>query len=217
MISKWKMEMLAFLTSLTLVSVGFSSWQITGPVIENTMGSIQSEPVIKTDQYVTLSPTVPEYNAGGFIVSDTTITGGYKASAASSISLTFTLSEKCFGETSPFYISTNDDETINYEKIEIYCDITLRNNASSFFGDISSSPSPSLGGDKINATFVSITNAESEKIGYRISKTGIDLSTLSANAQITVSLNITMNDKSKIKTYLDDNEFIFNTQVYGTK
>ena len=211
MISKWKMEMLAFLTSLTLISVGFSSWQITGPVENTVSGNMQSEPVIKTDQYVTLSPTVPEYNAGGFIVADEAVDGGYKASASTSISLTFTLSEKCFGATSPFYISTNEDGTINYEKIEIYCDITLRNNATDFFGSISSS-------SLTNGTqFVEIKNAESEKIGYRVSKTGIDLSMLSANSTITVSLNIEVKDKTKVKTYLDDNEFVFNTQVYGTK
>lgn len=207
MISKWKMEMLAFLTSLTLISVGFSSWQITGPVENTVSGNMQSEPVIKTDQYVTLSPTVPEYNVGGFIVPDTAVDGGYKASASTSISLTFTLSEKCFGATSPFYISTNEDGTINYEKLEIYCDITLRNNAAEFFS--------SIGVFTTEGNFIS--NAENQKIGYRVSKTGIDLSTLSANSTITVSLNITIDDKTKVKTYLDNNEFVFNTQVYGTK
>ncbi len=215
MISKWKMEMLAFLTSLTLVSVGFSSWRITAPVENTVSGNLQSEPVIKTDQYVTLSPTVPEYNAGGFIVPDTTVDGGYKSSATGTITLTFTLTEKCFGETSPFYISTNEAGTINYEKLEIYCDITLRNHAADFFGSITSSSS--LDGDKINATFVPITNAESQTIGYRVSKTRIDLTTLSENSTITLILNLPIRDKSLVDDYLDNNEFVFNTQVYGTK
>ena len=204
--------MLAFLTSLTLISVGFSSWQITGPVENTVSGNMQSEPVIKTDQYVTLSPTVPEYNVGGFIVPDTAVDGGYKASDTGTITLAFKLSSNCFGETSPFYISTNEDKT-NYENLTIYCDITLRNYAAEFFGSIIDYK-PIINGA---GSFNQITNAESQTIGCRVSKTGIDLSTLSANSTITVSLNIAVKDKTKVKTYLDNNEFVFNTQVYGTK
>jgi len=77
MISKWKLELLAFLTSLTLISVGFSSWQITsGPVMESLNGSIQTEAVYNAKDYVTFNTyegdnksgiSLFTYNEDGFI------------------------------------------------------------------------------------------------------------------------------------------------------
>lgn len=65
MISKWKLELLAFLTSLTLISVGFSSWQITsGPVMESLNGSILASPVQTASDYITFDTTVGTNNTG---------------------------------------------------------------------------------------------------------------------------------------------------------
>ena len=48
MISKWKINLIAFLISLTLFSVGFSSWQITNSITETTQsGMVQIDSIEK--------------------------------------------------------------------------------------------------------------------------------------------------------------------------
>ena len=46
MISKWKINLIAFLISMTLFSVGFSSWQITNNIVQTVTGDITADSVI---------------------------------------------------------------------------------------------------------------------------------------------------------------------------
>ena len=52
MISKWKINLIAFLLSMTLFSVGFSSWQITSKFIEETTGTITVDSVLAPPESV---------------------------------------------------------------------------------------------------------------------------------------------------------------------
>ena len=53
MISKWKINLIAFLISMTLFSVGFSSWQITSKFVEIANGTIDTD---KLDTYYVGAP-----------------------------------------------------------------------------------------------------------------------------------------------------------------
>lgn len=50
--------LIAILMSLNIVSVGYATWAITGPSTSEAGGSFDSYPVIKSDDYYTLTPTV---------------------------------------------------------------------------------------------------------------------------------------------------------------
>ena len=72
MISKWKINLIAFLISLTLFSVGFSSWQITNNFEKTVEGTITldsvKEPPANLKEYIELKELICfEYNSSGFI------------------------------------------------------------------------------------------------------------------------------------------------------
>ena len=79
MLAKWKLEMLGILASLSLVSVGFSTWNISAtiPITNTVQGNLQADYVIKTDEYVYFDKdgnketddgiVLPYYSEDGFI------------------------------------------------------------------------------------------------------------------------------------------------------
>lgn len=117
MISKWKMEMLTFLTSLTLVSVGFSSWQISSSPIPDLSATVGVDSVVHTDNFVSLGdPTLFEYNAedGCFITYEYDEDGNVKPIDKINVA-NFTLNynlnlSNCKSEDSPF-LSYYENET----------------------------------------------------------------------------------------------------------
>ena len=55
-----KLQMIvALLMAINIVSVGYSAWSITFPTVDTHSGSFDSYPVIKTDEYLKLSTTIP--------------------------------------------------------------------------------------------------------------------------------------------------------------
>ena len=60
MISKWKINLIAFLISMTLFSVGFSSWQITSKFVEIANGTITTDSVIPAPDDVSQLVTIDE-------------------------------------------------------------------------------------------------------------------------------------------------------------
>lgn len=61
---KTKMSLLLFLTSISIVSIGFSSWSITAETTAELNGNIQVDNVISSDKYVYLDNTKGENNTG---------------------------------------------------------------------------------------------------------------------------------------------------------
>ena len=61
---KAKMSLLVFLTSLSIVSIGFSSWSITAETATEIGGNIEVDNVINSDKYVYLDTTKGENNTG---------------------------------------------------------------------------------------------------------------------------------------------------------
>ncbi len=61
---KTKMSLLVFLTSLSIVSIGFSSWSITAETTAEINGNIEVDNVINSDKYVYLDTTKGENNTG---------------------------------------------------------------------------------------------------------------------------------------------------------
>ena len=78
MIQKWKINLIAFLISLTLFSVGFSSWQITGGMTLTENGTITvdsvAEPPASVASLIKFNEDKPvvcfEYDSNGFIERD---------------------------------------------------------------------------------------------------------------------------------------------------
>ena len=61
---KTKMSLLLFLTSISIVSIGFSSWSITAETTAELNGNIQVDNVISSDKYVYLDTTKGDNNTG---------------------------------------------------------------------------------------------------------------------------------------------------------
>ena len=61
---KTKMSLLVFLTTVSIVSVGFSSWSITAETQAEIGGRIEVDNVISSDKYIKLDKTKGENNTG---------------------------------------------------------------------------------------------------------------------------------------------------------
>ena len=61
---KAKMSLLVFLTSLSIVSIGFSSWSITAETTAEINGNIEVDNVINSDDYIRLDTTKGYNNTG---------------------------------------------------------------------------------------------------------------------------------------------------------
>lgn len=65
---KAKMSLLVFLTSLSIVSIGFSSWSITAETTAEIGGNIEVDNVIESTKYLKYkSHTIFSYNEDGFL------------------------------------------------------------------------------------------------------------------------------------------------------
>lgn len=223
MLAKWKIELVSFLSALSMFSVGFSSWNIsstlTNPAIQTADGTVQTDCVIKTDEYVFFSKDadkttddgiiLPLFNAGGFVRQNEN--GVYYNSAEGYITLYFTVDgTKCNATNSP--LKNNGDNRLN-----IICEFTTATNQTELFNDNLSDVSPSAGGTTItNKEFITNTNG---KVGYRFIISNYDFTALE-NAEnpyglITVSIKLTSKSKMDLKDLLNENTFIFNTEVNG--
>ncbi|MBE5752436.1 MAG: hypothetical protein E7343_00015 [Clostridiales bacterium] len=209
MLAKWKIELVSFLSSLSLVSVGFSAWNLSSsiPVIETVDGTVQTDYVIKTDDYISLdSITVPEYNESGFIIQDSNADGGFTASNYSLITLKFTVKIEPFKkDTSPFTL--NGDEYL-----QIYCDISFADkqiDASTLFtfSYITSTPKYKITSDS-ESSVLHIYN-------YPIST--ITNATEDYQLITTIKIETDKSQQTLINDILKENEFIFNTRIYGTQ
>jgi len=226
MLAKWKIELVSFLSSLSLVSVGFSAWNLSSsiPVIETVSGTVQTDYVIKTDDYVYFSKDdskdtddgiiLPEFNEGGFINKDKD--GIYSNVSYATMTLYLTVDgAKCNGDDS--VLKANQDDLIN-----IYCDITLSNKAKEFFND--NLGTFALINNTNGVEIEPILSSEDEKVGYTLSIKNYDYKSLeSNNGQITISISIVSKTQSDIYKILYDeetktvNSFIFHTEINGVK
>lgn len=225
MLAKWKLEMLEILASLSLVSVGFSTWNISAtiPITNTVQGNLQADYVIKTDEYVYFDKdgdkqttpndgiVLPEYNAGGFVVKNDS--GIYENTDTSTLILYFTVDyEKCIADDSPI-----KDDTY----LQIDCDISFTN--PDFFKKmkisfLSSSSKNSISFDRI---FASITTPNDENPDENPVIVGYNLRLFNYNFTqddlITVTLQLESSDISSISSLLNNHSFIFNTQVHSSK
>lgn len=208
MLAKWKLELISFLSSLTLISVGFSSWNISSslPVTQTVDGTVQADYVIKTDEYISLDfITPPEYNEDGFIVQDANIDGGFNSSYSSEIVvLKFTVKVDAFkSETSPFYLAQD-----NY--LQIYCSVSFlekQTEADSLFTFTRLTTTPKY--QIVNNSTFHIYNYPIETITAQETNYTIELKFKIATKNST--------DKNKIFNVLNGNKFVFDTKIYGTK
>ncbi|MBQ7369650.1 MAG: hypothetical protein IJW58_01595 [Clostridia bacterium] len=149
MISKWKMEMLTFLTSLTLVSVGFSSWQISSSPIPDLSATVGVDSVVHTDNFVGLGdPTLFEYNAeDGCFISYDQDGIPVDSGTVANFTLNYTLyPETCNSEDSPFIETSyveNDGSLFKqyYTYAVITCKIstiTTNGATATFFNNVNS-------------------------------------------------------------------------------
>lgn len=212
MLAKWKIELISFLSSLSLISVGFSSWNIsyTVPVIQTTEGTVQTDYVLKTDEYVYFADggiTLPAYVEGGYIAQ--TNEGIYTLSDTSELKLVFTIdNDKCNGlngETS--VLKQNGDTYINID-----CNISLERDASAFFAQNSF-----LITDPNIASYGTFKNSSNEIVGYSLSITNYPFTQLTENGTITVTFTITTTNKANVYSLLNGNSFTFETKVQGHK
>ena len=138
---KAKMSLLVFLTSLSIVSIGFSSWSITAETTAEINGNIEVDNVIRSDKYIKLDTTKGENQSGkecfkfqenGYLADDgATVTGkGY-------IKSYFTLDlEKCSELFIGDYKSLKIDAKLRYTEgtqtsLNIFKDIKASNGQSS--------------------------------------------------------------------------------------
>ena len=227
MLAKWKIELVSFLSSLSLVSVGFSAWNLSSsiPVIETVDGTVQTDYVIKTDDYVYFADNgiiLPSYVTDGYITADKN--GIYGLSDIGKLTLFFTINgEECNKDSSSF--KQNGDIYLN-----INCTITLKTNATAFFSthsivsediefkrdvysDDETKPT-SLSYDIISnengavALDLTITNYPYTKIPKNEDDTY-------TNGKITIVLPFKTTDKSGVYDILESDTFIFDTQVHG--
>lgn len=219
MLAKWKIELVSFLSSLSLVSVGFSAWNLSSsiPVIETVDGTVQTDYVLKTDDYVYFADDgiiLPEFNEGGFINKDKD--GIYSNVSYATMILYLTVDgAKCNGDDS--VLKANQDDLIN-----IYCDITLSNKAKEFFND--NLGTFALINNTNGVDIEPILSSEDEKVGYTLSIKNYDYKSLeSNNGQITISISIVSKTQSDIYKILYDeetktvNSFVFHTEINGVK
>jgi hypothetical protein len=226
MLAKWKLEMLGILASLSLVSVGFSTWNISAtiPITNTVQGNLQADYVIKTDEYVYFDKdgnketddgiVLPKYNAGGFIVPDPKLDGGYISSNSATITLYLTVDySKCKGADSA--LMKNGDTLL-----QIDCDIAFTN--VELFNDnttISLHTYNSKNGISSSAALISILDPDEKNkiVCYNLRLFNYSLGSLTQDDLITINLTLTSKDKSKINGLLVNNWFLFNTQVCGSK
>jgi hypothetical protein len=213
MLSKWKIELIAFLASLSLISVGFSSWNIsyTVPVIETISGTVQTDYVLKTDDYVYFADgdiTLPTYVQDGFITQNAQ--GIYELSNVGKLKLVFTIDyEKCNG--------LNDNVSALKQNGDIYididCIISLKNNATTFFSQNTFSVTGYNSGLTTGYTYSEITNSS----GYSLSITNYPYTQLTEDGKIEVTFSITTTNKANVYSLLNGNSFTFETKVQGHK
>ena len=211
MLAKWKIELISFLSSLTLVSVGFSSWSIsyTVPAIQTVSGTVQTDYVLKTDEYVYFADagiTLPAYVQDGYIAK--TNEGVYTLSSTSELKLVFTIdNDKCNGLNGEISALKQNGDTF----IDIDCNISLKNNAAAFFSQNSFSISGYTSGLNTGRTFSEIPS------GYSLSITNYPFTQLTENGTITVTFTITTTNQANVYSLLNGNSFTFETKVQGHK
>ena len=225
MLSKWKIELISFLASLSMISVGFSSWNIsyTVPVIETIGGTIQTDYVLKTDDYVYFSKDddkstddgviLPNFVKEGFVTQDDK--GIYRLSNVGYLDLVFTVDyAKC---------NSNESALKKDTKIDIECNISLAANANKFFYAISAEefscsydswnlgfPIDATNPNGLNFSLVPVGNSVSLKIiNYPFNQLAEN-----TNGKIYFTLSFTLQQKSDAQ-YLDKNTFVFDTKVYS--
>lgn len=229
MLINWKVKMMGFLCALTLFSVGFSSWSVTGgmPRPYDTEGGIETDYVIKTDNYVYFSKdehistedgiVLPKYNAAGF-VAESVVDGNkvYTNSSTAQMTLYFTVNYAK-------YLELKNDDTRTEKTMDITCEITLAFNASQFFNNTLQT----TGGFTIPSEVDGLTETQCEKIedtsttpaqciGYIITLKGYNLEKLTANGliEIPITLKVANNKDAYVAEYLTTNKFVFNTKAY---
>ena len=218
MLAKWKIELISFLSSLSLISVGFSSWNIsyTVPVIQTTEGTVQTDYVLKTDEYVYFADggiTLPAYVQDGYIAQ--TNKGVYTLSTTSELKLVFTVdNNKCNGlngETSA--LKQNGDTYI-----DIDCNISLKNNATAFFAQNSFAVTSYNSGLNTGYTGAEFKNSSNEIVGYSLSITNYPFTQLTNdNGEIKITITITTTNEANVYSLLNGNSFTFETKVQGHK
>ncbi len=215
MLAKWKIELVSFLSSLTLISVGFSTWNISSsvPVIETIDGSVQTDYVIKTNDYVYFADdgiTLPSYVEDGFITKNSSDI--YELSNIGYLSLVFTVDyNKCLGlngENSA--LKANKDNLLNIE-----CDITLKNNANTFFAENPITLDTFKSDLESNFVYKEIQDETNKTVGYTLIISDYPYENLTQDGQIIVKLILTSSKQANIYTRLNGNTFIFDTKVHG--
>ena len=241
MLAKWKIELVSFLSSLSMISVGFSAWNLSSsiPVIETVNGTVQTDYVVKTDNYVYFSKDdskdtddgiiLPQYNAGGFIVKDSE-GNGYVSSSVGDMILYFAINVKKIKENYPF---SNSD---NYLHIE--CNIALYDSKNvlqtAFFNfaeedvteDVISAETTIK--NTQNTIMRRITKTPKSSSGYtqyflQICNLSMTEITTSESNVLFYAVKITTDaqDKTKVKSALENANgkyrFVFNAKVFSSE
>lgn len=193
--------LIAILMSLNIVSVGYATWAITGPSTDTTDGGFVSYPVIKSDDYYTLTTAINfqsyfnKDNQGYFFLVDTK---GDPAGAYGDNAKTATI-------------------TLTYTKKEELTDPEITTTI--VFGDTAKTKSffsaAWVTGIKVDGGTLMAHNQYSEVAD------GMSTFTVKANAtatKVVVTLTLNTDGRAFDMTALDAGavNFIFNTTVQGT-
>lgn len=237
MIAKWKMEMLTFLTSLTLVSVGFSSWQVSSPPVPDLSATVGVDSVVQTDSFVSLAdPTLFEYILGDsnedshFVIYENGAPVDKKNVA--NFSLEYTLyPEACASEISPFvetyYVEDDGSlDKIYYQYALITCQISTtatKEGVTDFFENVSSIALTNVALNTTNGT-TNITNACSLStdgtlvLKFETNRFINEENPITEPITITCDFSFTVKSDSmkSVCAGLANSKFNFHTQLSGT-
>lgn len=207
MISKWKINLIAFLISLTLFSVGFSSWQITNSAMVEDTGIIQVDSVVKAPDDVRklvdfVSVDCFEYGINGFVLRDEK--GFPSTTKTATVTANFILYPTALQE----HFSSYDATALSVEAVLTYENAV--DNATLFVANHTYIPNANYGGTTLDYLTTSHTN------GYRFSVVLTDILTRS-ESEIALAMNFsfTVNDSDYQAFYnaINSDSFQFNVSA----
>ncbi|MBR2341590.1 MAG: hypothetical protein IKA72_04210 [Clostridia bacterium] len=212
MISKWKISLIAFLISLTLFSVGFSSWSITNKIVETVNGTINSDAIMSPPDDVTKLVTLDavecfDYNANGIVHKNADGTHG-------SIDTTATVT--AYFSVYPQALKTHF-EGYDLTSVSVESTLTYSGTTESLFGEnCTYAQSASLG-----TTTLTCQSAAYSNVSYRFTAVLNDILN-STEEKVTLAMNFTFTIKNYSAFYeaigdLDNFEFYVSSRLMHTE
>lgn len=196
---KSKMSLLVFLTSLSIVSVGFSSWSITAEAQAEVGGNIEVDNVIESTKYLQYKThTIFNYNEDGFLDANNkpTYTGYF------TINYTLDVNEckKLFGSEGSLTLD-----------IDLHLPDDIKGSTSLLSLNMFKMINPKISKDGVNLL---LTNNSYTRSNLAISTTLTNVLEQNNNSTITVNYEFNITDINFFKT-ISDMSNIDNTLYFG--